>query len=801
MWRQVVSQTPQKPTSINSDHPYAKAAAQLNGLIRGGKSLSGRERNCVFLNIEGKEFATASSIAGFDFEDDSRAIAKCDWDFDGDLDFWVANRTAPQIRFLENRAESKNNFITFRLRGTQSNRDAIGAQVRIQTDSSSGELVGAVRAGEGFLAQSSKLVHFGIGDATQVSSVSVRWPNGETEQFTTPPHVNKHYLLTEGSGVAKAWSVPATTVRNKNEKTEVELTVPAFTQATANPLCVPFPLPPLSYKTSKGETKDATEGIDQALAINLWSSGCDLCRKELADWQKHRNELHQAKIRVLALSVDAGLGTGTDNAAKVLEEIDFAFETGTADDSTLETVQIIHNAIYDQHETLPVPTTLLLNPSGQLVALFKGGVTTEELSQVLKLTREPDPDARLPFRGRWIGRLAPYKLSSLASELWDVGFTKEALEFANRINSKQNKSESIKSRISLAYRLKQDKQIQESMEQLQLAYGIDPKHPDVNFQIGALQAEYGKLPLAVGHYLIAIENSKDDPRPDIHANLGATLRRLNDIENAEKHLAKAIELDERQALAYHNLGLIQSSKSRHGEAIRNLRQAVQLEPKIESYRINLAMALSRADQHAKAIEQLDEVLRANPASTNARIYKGEVYATSNQLVQAEREFKGALEKSPKATRVWLRLGQVQQQRGKLREALRSFESARSRAIEDPRAATLVAWILATAPSDDLRDGARALILAKGAVARTNAEDPMALDSLAAAYAEIGDFETAVAQAGRAISLLSDTLDVELKREIAARQSTVQSKPSISNEVDRKRIETKQRFKQRNRLPG
>ncbi len=71
-----------------------------NNLIRLGKSLSGRERNCCFLNVGRGWFADISSISGADFDDDARALGIVDWDFDGDLDFWVVNRTGPQLRYV-----------------------------------------------------------------------------------------------------------------------------------------------------------------------------------------------------------------------------------------------------------------------------------------------------------------------------------------------------------------------------------------------------------------------------------------------------------------------------------------------------------------------------------------------------------------------------------------------------------------------------------------------------------------------------------------------------------------------------
>ena len=117
------------------------AAASLHRWVRSGKSFSGQERNCCFLNLNGggqTRFADISTISGFDFPDDSRAVCLTDWDHDGDVDLWVANRNAPQLRLLRNDAGPRGAFIALVLEGTRCNRDAIGARVEVHPAASAG---------------------------------------------------------------------------------------------------------------------------------------------------------------------------------------------------------------------------------------------------------------------------------------------------------------------------------------------------------------------------------------------------------------------------------------------------------------------------------------------------------------------------------------------------------------------------------------------------------------------------------------------------------------------------------------
>ena len=136
-----MSSSPLDPTKIaeanDRESPYRKSILAVDDLLERGFSLSGHERNVCFLNLRSKagvQFATASAVSGFDFADDARAVVPVDWDGDGDLDVWTANRTAPMLRFLRNNHEAaptRNDWLQVRLEATRGARDAIGARVTV----------------------------------------------------------------------------------------------------------------------------------------------------------------------------------------------------------------------------------------------------------------------------------------------------------------------------------------------------------------------------------------------------------------------------------------------------------------------------------------------------------------------------------------------------------------------------------------------------------------------------------------------------------------------------------------------
>lgn len=158
-----------------------------------GRSFSGQERHCAFLNLGDRSFANVSSVSGLDFIEDGRGLALSDWDLDGDVDFLLTNRNAPMFRYLQNDIESGNHFVSFKLSGKRCNRDAIGSRIRVKPTGGDW-LTRTVTAGSGFLSQSSKRITFGLGASDTIDAVEIFWPDGSRNSLKDVT-VDQHYLV------------------------------------------------------------------------------------------------------------------------------------------------------------------------------------------------------------------------------------------------------------------------------------------------------------------------------------------------------------------------------------------------------------------------------------------------------------------------------------------------------------------------------------------------------------------------------------------------------------------------------
>jgi hypothetical protein len=166
------------------------------GVFRTGASHA--QRRLLFVNNGKGRLAEIGRSAGPGFEPErvSRGLFVGDVDNDGDLDMLITNN-GQAAELLRNDGMNRGNSLILRLVGTKSNRDAIGARLRVVSGGTS--WVREVRAGSSYLGQNDLRVHVGVGTAAQVD-VGVRWPSGAVEEVRGIS-VNQIVTLSEGKGL------------------------------------------------------------------------------------------------------------------------------------------------------------------------------------------------------------------------------------------------------------------------------------------------------------------------------------------------------------------------------------------------------------------------------------------------------------------------------------------------------------------------------------------------------------------------------------------------------------------------
>jgi hypothetical protein len=154
----------------------------------------------LLLNQTGRGFRDVAPQVGTDFDASKigRGAAVADFDLDGDLDVLIMENGGAAHLYRNDHAAG-NRSIRFELTGTKSNRDAIGAKVRLESDGERQEQL--VKTGSSYLSQCELPLTFGLGRRDRVERVLISWPSGQQEEFTNLA-AGQRYRCVEGKGIA-----------------------------------------------------------------------------------------------------------------------------------------------------------------------------------------------------------------------------------------------------------------------------------------------------------------------------------------------------------------------------------------------------------------------------------------------------------------------------------------------------------------------------------------------------------------------------------------------------------------------
>lgn len=201
MWRAVVSQPLDRTCSLPPLGGLDSAAGEFwvsNPFLMPevGENLSAYERNCIFLNRNGRDFIDASFASNADIDADSRSVMSADFDRDGAPDLYVASVGGGPLRLFRNNFQSDGARLRLVLDGTGNNRLGIGSRVVIKSGDQI--IVRDLFPANGFQGMTSDDWLIGLGAAKTIDRLSIRWPNGKRQEFADLP-VNRQILVQEAS--------------------------------------------------------------------------------------------------------------------------------------------------------------------------------------------------------------------------------------------------------------------------------------------------------------------------------------------------------------------------------------------------------------------------------------------------------------------------------------------------------------------------------------------------------------------------------------------------------------------------
>jgi len=156
------------------------------------------QRKLLFQNTNGRRFTEVSRQSGAGFARDGvgRTLLAGDLDNDGDIDVVITNNGGA-TEVLRNGGTGRNS-IEIRIVGSRSNRDGLGARISVAAGGRT--QVREVKSGSSYLGQNDLRAHVGLGEATRVERIDVRWPAGGTDTIRDVP-ANQIVTIAEGQGI------------------------------------------------------------------------------------------------------------------------------------------------------------------------------------------------------------------------------------------------------------------------------------------------------------------------------------------------------------------------------------------------------------------------------------------------------------------------------------------------------------------------------------------------------------------------------------------------------------------------
>jgi tetratricopeptide (TPR) repeat protein len=284
----------------------------------------------------------------------------------------------------------------------------------------------------------------------------------------------------------------------------------------------------------------------------------------------------------------------------------------------------------------------------------------------------------------------------------------------------------------------------------------------------------GSYEASAARWRKVLELSPDDELA--HRNLGAVLFMTGHPEESAAHFQKASEIklraateaDPASAVGFNDLGVLLLQTGRVEESVARFERAAELKPDFTAARANLGGALAKMGRLDEALVQLRQALASDAGYAPAHYNLGLVLSRRGDAEGAIREWRSALSLDPKYAEAHVSLGDALDAQGRTAEALAHWRDGLQLQPNDAPALRRVAWVLATSPDAAIRDGAEAVAFAVRALELSGGKDAQVLDTLAAAYAEKGQFANAALTARRAQARAAQENQPVLARDIGVR---------------------------------
>ena len=307
--------------------------------------------------------------------------------------------------------------------------------------------------------------------------------------------------------------------------------------------------------------------------------------------------------------------------------------------------------------------------------------------------------------------------------------------------------------------LAKEGKLPEAMDLYAQALRYRSDNPEAHFFLGTALEQQGKLDHAVAEYTQALWFKPLQEKT--HLALGITLAKQKHYEESAAHYRAALAINPESALAHNNLARLLHTQGRLDEAIDHYSAALKSDPKLAQAHNNLGVLLLQKGRLPEGAAHLEEAVRLNPADPESQYNLALALNQQEKWNQAAAIFARLAPGLPKDSNLHYQFGLALAHLQKTREAMSHYAHSIVLQPDFPGALDRLAWILATAPQAEFRNGEEAVRMAERACDLTGQKNAQMLATLAVTYAEAGRFPEAVSTAERARDLAVNTGQKEM----------------------------------------
>jgi tetratricopeptide (TPR) repeat protein len=443
-----------------------------------------------------------------DFDDDGRAALPIDIDGDGDLDLAVMSLQA--LHLAENRSAPKDqHFVRINLRATQSQHHALGANVSVLTGARRQQ--DFVKAISGFQTQVPLELHFGLGGATHVDEIEVRWPSGKVERFLDPP-IDRKLTIVEGSTL--------TSERVKSWPQNALLSArPSYDLKS-----------PVARLDSKAVPTLPLAELGKPALINFWAPWCKPCVKELPVL-KRLSDHYRDQVGFHGVSVEM---KDLDSVRSSIKRFSLDYDQTIADTILLE-------SFFGPGGSAALPATFLFDATGALVRAFRRPVDESDLHAVIDSLLNEKPDV-------------PYLLVLGEAAIRRQDFAAAAEYFEQALKVEPNNPYVLTQYGTILSIGGDHKRSIETLKKVLLA---DPGFHYAWAQLGLSHKRRDSFSKALKAYENAVAINPENV--SYLVQVSTLLIRLKKFESAEKRLMQITALEPKEFDAWLNLGRVRSA--------------------------------------------------------------------------------------------------------------------------------------------------------------------------------------------------------------------------------------------------